>query len=150
MKKAKNIAVALIIGLSIGCQFKAEGQDKGEKGYAPEAVRITFQKKYPGENDPDWHVDSHGNYESRFRIKGIRHRADFNANGDWIETEVSIDKDELPKAIQDAIDRDYPDEKITEIERVESAAKGLFYDVEFKRKGKNMDIEFNEAGIKIN
>lgn len=150
MHRFKTIAVALTILLSIGCKQQADGQDKGEKGYAPEAVKLNFQKMYPGENDPDWHVDAHGCYESHFKIKGVKHRADYNADGSWVETEVSIDKDELPQAVQDAIDAGYSDEKITEIERVDSAEKGFFYDVEFKRKGKNMDVEFNEAGKKIN
>ncbi|WP_339844184.1 PepSY-like domain-containing protein [uncultured Dokdonia sp.] len=135
--------------LAISCGQNVESQNS-KKGYAPETVKKTFQAKYPGENDPDWHVDSNGNYESRFRIDGVRHRADFSPNGSWIETEVSIEKDDLPKVVQKAIDDNYSDEEITEIERVQSAEKGLFYDVEFKRKGKNMDIEFNESGVKIN
>lgn len=135
--------------LTMSCSQNVVGQNN-KKGYAPEAVKKTFQNKYPGENDPDWHVDSNGNYESRFRIDGIRHRADFSPDGAWIETEVSIKKDELPKVVQKAIDENYSNEEITEIERVQSAKKGLFYDVEFKRKGKNMDVEFNEYGVKIN
>lgn len=80
----------------------------------------------------------------------MRHRADFSPNGNWIETEVSIEKDQLPLVVQKAINEHYAHEKITEIERVQSASNGLFYDVEFKRKGKNMDVEFNENGVKIN
>lgn len=150
MQQLKTVATTIAILLIIGCNQKAEGQEKGNKSEAPEAVRQTFQKKYPGENDPDWHIDAHGNYESRFRIDGVRHRADFNPNGEWIETEVSIKKSELPKAIRKAIKENYPDEEIAEIERVQSASKGLFYDVEFKRKGKNMDIEYTKDGVKIN
>ena len=46
----------------------------------PDAVQATFEKMYPGEKDPDWHKDSHGNYESHFKIDGIKYRADFNAD----------------------------------------------------------------------
>ncbi len=134
---------------AMSCAQKVESQNS-KKGYAPEAVKATFQAKYPGENDPDWHVDSNGNYESHFKIDGVRHRADFSPDGKWIETEVSIDKDELPKAIRKVINKEYSHEKITEIERVQSAEKGLFYDVEFKRKGKNKDVEFTEEGKIIN
>ena len=136
--------------LFVICSQQAIAQKKHERVDAPKEVQQTFQKKYPGENDPDWHIDSNGNYESRFRIKGVRHRADFSPNGNWIETEVSIEKDQLPLVVQKAINEHYAHEKITEIERVQSASKGLFYDVEFKRKGKNMDVEFNENGVKIN
>lgn len=150
MFRLKTIAVTFTLILTLACKQQADGQDQSKKGYAPEAVKANFQKMYPGENDPDWHVDAHGYYESHFKIKGVKHRADYNEDGSWVETEVSIDKDELPKAVQDAIKQNYSTEKITEIERVNSAKKGLFYDVEFKRKGKNMDVEFNEEGKKLN
>lgn len=115
----------------------------------PEAVKTTFQTKYPGENDPDWHLDSNGNYESHFKIKGVRYRADFKPDGSWIETETSIDKKDLPKAIRDRIEKEF-DGKISEVEKVEHHSKGLFYDVEFKQKGKNKDIEFRANGAIIN
>ncbi|MGS2726247.1 PepSY-like domain-containing protein [Psychroserpens sp. BH13MA-6] len=140
----KHITILTFIILAIfGCQNSVIAQ-------APEAVKATFQKMYPGENDPDWHQDDHGNYESHFKIDGIKYRADFSKNGQWIETETSIDKDDLPKAIKDKIKADYEDEEITEVEKVEHHSKGTFYDVEFKRKGKNKDVEFRANGDIIN
>ena len=105
---------------------------------------------YPGEDDPDWHKDSNGNYESNFKIDGIKYRADYAPNGNWIETETSIDVKDLPKAIRDRIKSDYDSEEITEVEKVEHHSKGLFYDVEFKQKGKNLDVEFKANGDIIN
>jgi len=122
----------------------------GVKAQAPDAVKKTFQAKYPGENDPDWHQDDHGYYEANFKIDGIKYRADFNEDGSWVETETSIDEDDLPKAILKVIEEKYADEDITEVEKVDSASKGLFYDVEFKQKGKNMDVEFKADGTIIN
>lgn len=133
----KILIIALLVAFN--CQ-------KGVKAQAPEAVKKTFQAKYPGENDPDWHKDDKGYYEANFKIDGIKYRADFNEDGSWVETETSIDKDELPEAIQKVIKEKYKDEDITEIEKVESASKGLFYDVEFKQKGKNKDVEFRANG----
>ncbi len=132
-----------IIILALGLVFSCNTATKAQ---APEAVKKTFQAKYPGENDPDWHKDSHNNYEANFKIDGIKYRADFKKNGAWIETETSIKKKDLPKLIKQAIKDNYGSEDITEIEKVESATKGLFYDVEFKQKGKNMDVEFRKDG----
>ncbi|WP_323788947.1 PepSY-like domain-containing protein [Psychroserpens sp.] len=137
MKNA--ILIILIVFLNFNCQNAANAQ-------APEEVKQTFQAKYPGENDPDWHKDSNGNYEANFKIDGIKYRADFAPNGKWIETESSIDKNELPQAIKDVIKAKFSDEDITEIEKVEHHSKGLFYDVEFKRDGKNKDVEFKPNG----
>lgn len=133
------ITVLLVTLFSFNCQNTVNAQ-------APDAVKETFQNLYPGENDPDWEKDSNGNYESHFKIDGIKYRADFSPDGKWIETETSIGKDDLPEAIKEVIKSKYNDEEITEIEKVEHHSKGLFYDVEFKKKGKNMDVEFRSNG----
>jgi hypothetical protein len=142
MKKNIILITTFIITI-LACQNTVKAQ-------APDAVKSTFQKMYPGENDPDWHKDDHGNYESNFKVDGVKYRADFSPNGNWIETETSIDVKDLPKAIRDIIKADYGSEDITEVEKVEHHSKGVFYDVEFKKKGKNMDVEFKENGDIIN
>lgn len=137
--------------LSIGflsCQEKKEKDS--EQGNVPEAVKMAFQEKYPGENDPDWKQDENGYWESNFKKDGEEYRADFNSDGSWIETESSIKEDKLPAAIRKQIEKNYADYEITEIERVENSQKGLFYDVEFKQDGKNKDVEFKEDGTVIN
>lgn len=147
MKKYLVILSFLSIGI-VSCQ-ETKKENKNESG-VPEAVKISFQNKYPGENDPDWKQDDHGYWESHFKIDGEKYRADFNSDGSWVETENNIKKDELPEAIKKVIAKKYDDEKITEVERVDSAKKGIFYDVEFRQKGKNLDVEFREDGTIIN
>lgn len=142
MKKTHKIFTILLIFAALGCKQNVNGQ-------APDAVKKSFQAKYPGENDPDWHQDSHGYFESHFKIDGVKYRADFNADGSWIETETNIKKKDLPKAIREKIETDF-DGEISEIEKVEHHLKGTFYDVEFKRKGKNKDVEFKSDGTIIN
>lgn len=136
----KILVVGLFLIFACGSESKAQ---------APDAVKKTFQAKYPGENDPDWHQDDHGYFEAHFKIDGIKYRADFNADGSWVETETSIKKKDLPKAIKDVIKDKYGSEDISEIEKVNSASKGVFYDVEFKQKGKNKDVEFKADGTII-
>lgn len=133
----------LNIGL-VSCQ-----EEKDKEGKVPEAVQLTWQKKYPGENDPDWRQDDHGYWESHFKKDGEKYRADFAEDGTWIETENSIKKEDLPEAIKKKIKERFSDREISEVERVDSAEKGIFYDVEFKQKGKNHDVEFREDGTII-
>jgi len=116
---------------------------------APKVVVLAFQKKYPKESDPDFQTDSHGYWEAHFKKKGEKYRADFHADGRWIETENSIKVSELPQVIQDKINTTYAFYEISEVEHVMSASKGEFYDVEFKQKGKNKDIEFRKDGTVI-
>lgn len=142
MKKYFYVVFSLFVCTAVSCQ----NNNEENKNNAPESVSQAFQKKYPGENDPDWEVDAHGNYEAHFKKKGEKYRADFNPHGSWIETENSIKKKNLPKSIKEIIKKDYADYEITEVEHVDHATKGIFYDVEFKQKGKNKDVMFTEDG----
>jgi len=126
----------------------ASCQDTKEKK-VPQSVMANFQQKYPDENNPEWEIDANGNWEAQFKVNGEKYRADFLPNGLWIETENSIKKKNLPDAIKKAIHNDYSDRKITEVERVTHHSKGLFYDVEFKQKGKNKDVEYREDGTVV-
>ena len=143
MKRYMLIFCFLSIGI-VSCQEK--NKKDSQKSKVPEAVKMTFQKKYPGENDPDWKQDDHGYWESHFKIDGEKYRADFNADGSWVETENDIKTKNLPQAIKKVIAEKYSEYEISEVEHVDSAEKGIFYDVEFKQKGKNKDVEFREDG----
>ncbi len=113
----------------------------------PPRAMEAFVKKYPSIKNKKWSRDSHGNFEAAFKQEGVKHRADFDySSGAWIETEVSIKYENLPLAVKQVIQRKYTQHPISEIEKVDHHSKGLFYDVEFKTKGKNLDLEFNEAG----
>jgi len=142
------LAGCLTVGL-LSCQEKKKDEKEADNN-APEAVQMAFQKKYPGEDDPDWKQDEHGYWESHFKQDGEKYRADFNADGSWVETENDIKEEELPEDIKKVIKEKYSDQEITEIEFVDNAEKGKFYDVEFKQKGKNKDIMFKEDGTEIN
>lgn len=116
----------------------------------PDEVQEAFEKKYPGENDPDWRIDRNSNFEAHFKKKGKHYRADFSPNGEWIETERSIKKKELPSLVRDRLKSEYNDFKIVELEETRHHSKGLFYDVELKKDGKKRDVEFTVNGEIIN
>lgn len=116
----------------------------------PEVVTKAFQQKYASQTASKWEVDSHGNFEAHFEDDGIKYRADFSPEGIWIETETSIDKKDLPKVIKDRLKKEYDYYNISEVEKVDHPTKGLFYDVEFKQKGKNIDVEFDADANVLN
>ena len=125
-----------------GCQNQAVSQ-------VPKVVEKAFKLKYPDENDPDWEIDAHGNFVSLYYVIKLLYISDFSPEGIWIETETSISKKDLPKSIGKAIKKNYSKEEIAEIEKVDSALKGEFYDVEFKQKGKNKDVEYRASGEEL-
>jgi len=146
----KQFFTAFAIVIMIATTSCQEKKDKKDKDQVPAVVMKSFKEKYPNENDPDFKTDSHGYWEAHFKKKGEKYRADFNADGSWIETENSIKYSALPKVIREKIKIIYAAYEISEVEHVMSLEKGEFYDVEFKQKGKNKDVEFKPDGSIIN
>ncbi|SDB38151.1 Putative beta-lactamase-inhibitor-like, PepSY-like [Flavobacteriaceae bacterium MAR_2010_188] len=166
MKKLLNMKLAnfpilgiLCLMLTVGCKNDVQQEkltvkseptkDESVQG-TPKAVVENFKKMFPGENNADWEQDANGYWEARFNKDDEKYRADFNADGSWIETENSIKKENLSDQIKKVIERDYSEYEITEVEYVNHHSKGEFFDVEFKQEGKNKDVEFRENGEIIN
>jgi len=142
----RSIGFLFILTLFIACS------DGGRlaQGETPTAVLSNFSAKYPGAKKVKWGIDRNDSHEAHFQLRGVKYRADFNPDGSWIETEQSLDWDELPSAVQDAIKRDYDKDDIVELEFTDNAKKGEFYDVEIDPKGeKNFDVEYRVDGTKL-
>jgi hypothetical protein len=109
-------------------------------------VESSFEKRYENVGKVKWDVDSNGFWEGEFEKEGKTYRADFKEDGSWVETERSLEFDELPDAVRTAIRSEHGKREIAEIEEVDNHEKGKFYDVEFKEMGKNEDVEYNTDG----
>lgn len=140
----------LLLSVMAFLAFNYANSQSVDKKKVPAGVSKAFVEKYPGEDKPGWRKDRNGNFESHFKKDGTTYRADFTPAGNWIETERSIKKDDLPRAIRKQLKKHYDDYKIVEIEEVDHPAKGLFYDVELKKDREKMDVEFTENGEIIN
>lgn len=106
----------------------------------PDVVKESFAKHYPDTKVDKWELDDHGYWEAKFEINDLMFRADFLKDGAWHETERNVELLEVPHAIRKLIAENFPDRELNEIEWVDSAGKGLFYDLEFKQEGPNMDV----------
>lgn len=121
----------------------------GQAFAVPAIVEKAFGTQYPGVDPVGWQMDSKGSWEVEFLEGGVKYRADFRPDGEWIETETSIEFRELPSLVQEAVLREFPGGEISEIEKTESADRGLFYEVEFQRPGGNEDVEYRPGGERL-
>lgn len=150
----KILSIVLALALASACSHEEEKStattetvtETGERGSDAEDA---LWMKYPDIQNVSWNTDDHGNQEAEFEMQGEKYRADFDQQGQWIETENSIDYDDLPEAVKQAL-KDYDKDDIAEVEHVDNQKKGEFFDVEFKQKGKNKDIEIRADGTIIN
>ncbi len=115
----------------------------------PAVVEEAFRAKYGDQISPQWEIDSNGFWEAGFESDGGAARADFTVQGKWVETERSVEFDDLPDAVQQAVRAEFGDRELAELEEVDSAKKGKFFDIEFKASGPNEDVEYNENGKKL-
>jgi uncharacterized lipoprotein NlpE involved in copper resistance len=126
-----------------------ETSEQTQSAQTGDAVEQLFQQKYPEAENVSWQTDNNGYREAEFELAGEKYRADFTTDGQWVETERSLDYEDLPSSVQQAIENEFHKEDIAEIEQVDNKDKGKFYDVEFKQKGKNEDVEFREDGSRL-
>ena len=109
-------------------------------------VEEAFREKYPEVEAPRWKSESNGSWEAHFEQNGVKYRADFDAEGNWVETETNISFSQLPPEVRSAIELKYNANDIRDIEGVESPTHGTFYDVEFQVGAEKMDIMFDPTG----
>lgn len=137
MQHLERLVFSLFAVVLFGCATAQE----------TDPAKAAFSQKYPDAEDVSWNTDGNGYREAKFELNGEKHRADFQTDGTWIETERNLDWDDLPDAVKDAFKDDFDKDDIVEIELVDHHAKGWFYDIEFKKKGKKTDVEINPGGV---
>lgn len=142
----KNLFVIILSLIFLGCTSSA--QENG--GEVPENIKNAFVKKYPGVEVQNWETDKNNYYEASFERNGTKYRADFAKDGTWIETESSFSYENLPADVKAVIDNEYKEHEIVEIELVDNAEKGTFFDIELKKNGKKRDVMLTESGKRLN
>ena len=139
-------SIPLSFGLLLVFGACASAQESGDRTAAEE----TLAAKYPGAADVHWDRDRNDSHEAHFELNGTKYRADFTEAGVWIETEESLEYEDLPAAVREAFEAEYDEDDVVELERTDNAEKGLFYDVEVDPKGeKKFDIEYRADGTKL-
>ena len=118
-------------------------------GTAPDAVKKAFSIKYPNTTKVKWGKENDKEWEGEFTLNGIEYSANFMEDGTWVETEQKITTDQFPKAVADAIKKAYPNWKIKEADKTETAKNGLIYEADLKLGSKKKGVAFKEDGTPV-
>ncbi len=111
----------------------------------PAEVRQAFMKKFPTVYNYTWEMEDQ-NYEVSFKLDGKEASANFDATGAWLESEFEMSKSDLPQAITDAIQRDFPDFKTEEAVKGETPEKGTFFEVKVEKSEEEYEATYSESG----
>jgi|TARA_R110000868_G_scaffold131702_2_gene341952 uncharacterized membrane protein YkoI len=115
------------------------------KETVPREVQIKFLELEPSAHNIEWSLKREL-YRLHYTLDGFNYTSYFDKAGNWLETELEIDKSELPEAISNTIAEKLNDYSIIDIELVKTADDQIFYEIDLKKGDKIYDILFNDSG----
>ncbi len=114
-----------------------------------DAVTKGFAAKFPNATKVKWGKENATEWEAEFNLNGTDESANFSAEGAWLETEAQIKEADLPKAVKDAIDKNYGGWTITEADKTETAKNGTIYEADLKNGNDKKAVAFKEDGTPV-
>jgi len=111
----------------------------------PAAVKQSFIKMFPSATAVKYGSENK-DYEVGFINKGAEMSANFNAKGKWLETETVIRPEDLPKAVADSVERNFPGYSIANVGKVEKPGKEFVYEMDLKKDKEGLEVEISAKG----
>lgn len=127
--------------MSSGCASFA--QDIPQKD-VPAVVVNAFQQKFPQQSIVEWEYKK-GLYEAEFEIKNLDHSVYIDSTGKIVRYKKEINANELPAAVNAAIQKDFSGYKIEDIKKIE-APTGVTYKVELEKGEDERKVTFSPDG----
>jgi len=136
----KTSFVVLLLFLAI-LQVQAQ---KLKSENVPASIRDALSKNYAVTN-ADWEMVGSG-FEASFEQKGKEMSVVFDKQGNVLEAETEINKNELPQAVMDILKKEFAGFNIKEAERIESTGI-ITYEVEVKKGKESFELIFDDQKI---
>ncbi|HKC69160.1 MAG TPA: PepSY-like domain-containing protein [Bacteroidia bacterium] len=111
----------------------------------PASVQTTFKKQFAQANKVEWEMEE-TDYEVNFKTAGVEYSAKYNKEGNWLETEQEIKKTDLPPAVKQAVDKEFPKAELEETEKVTLANNTVVYEMEIEQGKQKFEVQFSADG----
>ncbi len=132
----------LMMTMAAFLMLSACGQSTGN---VPENVKAAFQKKFPNATKVSWGKENSHEWEAEFKMNRMEYSANFDTNGNWMETEYEISKKDIPPAVKATLDNQFAGYRITESE-VSETANGQVYEFLLKEGGEKTEVAITKDG----
>lgn len=129
--KNQMLLITLVLGFSFSCISQIE---------VPANIQDGFSKKFPTAKKVKWEKENDSEFEASFKMDGKTMSANFDNNGNWLETEWEIKLIELPEAVKTAVAQQYPGFEIDEAEYLESP-DFTGYEMEIEKSEGKQEVE---------
>jgi len=111
----KIISAFLFLTMSaLGAVAQDKGTVKIDTTQVPVVVKTTFNSTFPNSSNVEW-KKKNSNYAVSFTMNDIAHHAKLDSTGKIIMRGKVIPISELPAAVTTAVQKDYPDYKISKV-----------------------------------
>src|ERR1035437_9141825 len=109
---------AIIFAMTFIClTASAAYAQKINEDKVPATVLSNFKKQFANATKTAWEMDD-ADFEVNFKNSGIECSAKYDKEGKWLETEQEIKKSELPAAVKQAVEKEFPKADADEIGKV--------------------------------
>ena len=115
----------------------------------PSQVVWNFEQKFPKAENIHWDKENSSEYEAQFFWNGEQHSANFNAKGEWLETETVILFRELPDPVQQSVLQFHKRENINLAAKIEKAKGETHYEIEIKQFFFSREVFYDAEGNEI-
>ena len=115
-------------------------------GNAPTAVLKAFEQKFPNATAVKWDKENAHEYEASFEWKGEKHSANFNDNGEWLETESTSVFNQLPEKVQTAFNASHKGATVKAVAKIETSKGVIKYEIEIKQGSKTVELFYTADG----
>lgn len=147
MKRSILLAISFCF-LFAHLSFAQNSKKKKPEPKVPAVVQNAFSAKYPNLKVKDWDWEAQKEtYEADFLVDGKEKEASFSTAGKWLKTKTEITKAELPAAVVKTVTTgELAAWQMTDFSHVESADKGLYYKIRFKKGQEEQSLKFDANG----
>lgn len=109
-------------------------------------VEKSFSDKFPNAQEVEWEKENDKEWEAEFKVNARSYSANFDLDGNWIETEYEIKSSEVPKIVLDSLKTNFKKYTIEQIELSETSS-GAVYEFEIESNDSKLEVIINLQGI---
>ena len=105
--------VILSAALAVAAAAQRLSADK-----VPANVKQSFELRFQRLKRVEWKLKTDQSYEAEFKLRGVEVAAKFDSTGKWLETETTISRSDLTRAVRATIVRDFRGYRIIESQKL--------------------------------
>ncbi|MHB8260583.1 MAG: PepSY-like domain-containing protein [Bacteroidia bacterium] len=137
----------IVIAMAFVClATSATYAQKINEDKVPATALSNFKKQFATATKAQWEMDD-ADFEVNFKNNGIEYAAKYDKQGNWLETEQEIKKSELPVAVKQAVEKEFPKAEIEETEKVTYPNNiPAIYEMEIEKDKQKFEVQFSAEG----